>query len=87
MYLEGEALVLTREIAALKLQRAGDSVGALYQIPARCVVRPLGAWQSTAKVKMVKIDWQGEWYAVFKEDLEVRAVPRREFADYDQQYG
>ena len=78
----GEPLTLTREIAALKIHRADDSAGPLCRIPARCTVRTLGDWQSG----MVKIDWQGELYAVFEEDLDVRAVPKDEFRDADQRY-
>ena len=63
-------LVLTRELAAIKLNRADRSVGALYRIPAFSRIRRI---RPSVMSGMVEIEWQGESYAVFEQDLDTRA--------------
>lgn len=60
-------LILTRELAAIKLNKPDGSAGALYRIPAQSRIWPL---RPSNMAGMVEIDWQGETYAVFEQDLE-----------------
>jgi hypothetical protein len=64
-------LVLTRELAAIKLNKPDGSAGALYRIPAESRIRPL---RPSNMDRMVEIEWQGETYAVFEQDLETRSI-------------
>jgi len=63
-------LILTRELAAIKLNRADRSIGALYRIPVSSRIRRVRASMMSG---MVEIEWQGESYAVFEQDLDTRA--------------
>jgi hypothetical protein len=62
-------LILTRELAAIKLNRADRSIGALYRIPVSSRIRRVRASMMSG---MVEIEWQGESYAVFEQDLDTR---------------
>ncbi len=64
-------LVLTRELAAIKLNKPDGSAGALYRIPAQSRIRSLRASDMDG---MVEIEWQDETYAVFEQDLEARST-------------
>ncbi|HZT38526.1 MAG TPA: hypothetical protein VFA28_11545 [Bryobacteraceae bacterium] len=64
-------LVLTRELAGIKLSRPDGAAGALYRIPAHSAVRCLRPSKMSG---MVEIEWQGETYAVFEQDLEARSM-------------
>ena len=68
-------VTLAREIAAVKLNKSDGTVGPLYRIPAHSQVRRVRPSQMAG---MVEIDWQGEGYAVFEEDLRVRGIVTRE---------
>jgi hypothetical protein len=70
MHSQEMQLVLTRELAAIKLNRADRSVGALYRIPAFSRIR---RGRPSMMSGMVEIEWQGESYAVFEQDLDTRA--------------
>jgi hypothetical protein len=63
-----QILTLTREIAAVKV--ASGAIGALHRIPPNSRVRRIRA---SDKRDMVQIEWQGEIYMVFGQDLEERS--------------
>ena len=71
MRLPAQKLVLNREIAAVKLNRPDGSLGPVYRIPEHSTVRPL---RDSVREAMVVVEWQGEQYEVFEEDLVMRSI-------------
>ena len=63
-------LVLNREIAAVKLSRPDGTLGPVYRIPEHSMIRPL---RPSMRDGMVVVEWQGEHYEVFEEDLVMRS--------------
>ena len=70
MRLPQQNLVLNREIAAVKLNRPDGSLGPVYRIPEHSLLRPL---TQSVREGMVVVEWQGEQYEVFEEDLVMRS--------------
>jgi hypothetical protein len=69
--IQSHTLVLTRELVGVKVNDSSGGVGPVFRIPASSHVRPVHPSRMSG---MVVVDWQGERYAVFDEDLRERAT-------------